>query len=295
MNRYKCYNIPNISFEQLKDLEESYLEQVHNDYLQKVEIKIVNDDININIEPFYKESLLWDKVSTLIKKNKTKFWFRDDDAGIDNDSLDNLMQYLTNKNINLLIAAIPELSDDKLKLLLAKYDNYIIAQHGYSHTNYSKDELSEYPDTRTKEVIATELTNGDRILSTLFNNKFIKVFVPPWFEIGGKTKKIIKEHDYLAISNYWKNQINPNGIIEINSQVDLVDWDKAYTFGGEDFVLKQIISEIELGNTCIGILLHHERIGKETCYFLDKLIDTILKNNGEVVDFKSLLEGCKND
>lgn len=39
MNRYKCYNIPNISFEQLKDLEDNYLEQIHNDYLKKGGIK----------------------------------------------------------------------------------------------------------------------------------------------------------------------------------------------------------------------------------------------------------------
>ena len=294
MNRYKCYNIPNISFEQLNDLEDNYLEQIHNDYLKKVEIKIENDDININIEPFYKESLLWDKVSDLIKKNKTKFWFRDDDAGIDNKSLDNLMQYLKNKKINLLIAAIPVLCDNKLKIILDKYDNYVIGQHGYSHTNYLKNDLSEYPDTRKEEIIATELINGDRILSNLFKDKYNKVFIPPWFEVGSKTKKLLKEHNYLAISNYWKNQINSNGMIEINSQVDLVDWDNAYTFGGEDYVLNQIISEIESGNTCIGILLHHERIGKETYYFLDKLIETILEH-GSIVDFNSILEGYKND
>ena len=105
---------------------------------------------------------------------------------------------------------------------------------------------------------------------------------------------MLKEHNYLAISNYWKNQINSNGMIEINSQVDLVDWDNAYTFGGEDYVLNQIISEIELGNTCIGILLHHERIGKETICFLDKLIKIILEN-GSIVDFKSILGDIKND
>ena len=294
MNRYKCYNIPNISFEQLKDLEDNYLEQIHNDYLKKVEIKIENDDININIEPFYKKSLLWNKVSTLIKKNKVKFWFRDDDAGIDNKSLDNLMLYLKNKKINLLIAAIPALSDNKLKIILDKYDNYVIGQHGYSHTNYSENDLSEYPDTRKKEVIADELINGDRILSNLFKEKYNKLFIPPWFEVGSATKNLLKEHNYLAISNYWKNQINSNGMIEINSQVDLVDWDNAYTFGGEDYVLNQIISEIESGNTCIGILLHHERIGKETYCFLDNLIEIILEY-GSIVDFKSLLEGYKND
>ena len=292
MNRYKCYNIPNISFEQLKDLEDNYLEQIHNDYLKKVEIKIENDDININIEPFYNKSLLWNKVSTLVKKNKVKFWFRDDDAGIDNKSLDNLMQYLKDKKINLLIAAIPALSDNKLKTILDKYDNYVIGQHGYSHTNYSESDLSEYPDTRKKEVIADELIKGNRILSNLFKDKYNKVFIPPWFEVGSTTKKLLKEHNYLAISNYWNNRINSNEMIEINSQVDLVDWDNAYTFGGEDYVLNQIISEIELGNICIGILLHHERIGKETYCFLDKLIEIILEH-GSIVDFKSILEGYK--
>lgn len=292
MNRYKCYNIPNISFEQLKDLEDNYLEQIHNDYLKKVEIKIENDDININIEPFYNKSLLWNKVSTLVKKNKVKFWFRDDDAGIDNKSLDNLMQYLKDKKINLLIAAIPALSDNKLKTILDKYDNYVIGQHGYSHTNYSESDLSEYPDTRKKEVIADELIKGNRILSNLFKDKYNKVFIPPWFEVGSTTKKLLKEHNYLAISNYWNNRINSNEMIEINSQVDLVDWDNAYTFGGEDYVLNQIISEIESGNTCIGILLHHERIGKETYCFLDKLIEIILEH-GSIVDFKSILEGYK--
>lgn len=294
MNRYKCYNIPNISFEQLKDLEDNYLEQVHNDYLKKVEIKIENDDININIEPFYKKSLLWNKVSTLIKKNKVKFWFRDDDAGIDDKSLDNLMHYLKDKKINLLIAAIPALSDSKLKIILDKYDNYVIGQHGYSHINYLENDLSEYPDTRKKEVIADELINGDRILFNLFKDKYNKIFIPPWFEIGETTKKLLKQHNYLAISNYWNNQINSNGMIEINSQVDLVNWDNAYTFGGEDYVLNQIISEIESGNTCIGILLHHERIGKETYYFLDKLIEIILEH-GSIVDFQSILQGYKND
>ena len=61
-----------------------------------------------------------------------------------------------------------------------------------------------------------------------------------------------------------------------------------------NYVLNQIISEIESGNTCIGILLHHERIGKETYCFLDNLIEIILEY-GSIVDFKSLLEGYKND
>lgn len=52
---------------------------------------------------------------------------------------------------------------------------------------------------------------------------------------------------------------------EINCQVDLINWENAWTFGGEDFVLNQLIKEISSCNDDyinIGILLHHERMGK---------------------------------
>ncbi len=294
MNRFKSYNIPNISFEELKKLEDQYLEQVRNDNLKKVEIKINDENININIEPFYKKSSLWSELRNLIKLNNVEFWFRDDDAGIDNNSLDTLMDYLNKKNINVLIAAIPKLSNNELKFILDKYYNYLIAQHGYEHINYTNGDSSEYPDTREVEVINKELLEGNKILEKLFENKYKKIFIPPWFEIGNKAKKILKDNNYLAISNYWTNKINFDELVEINSQVDFVNWDDAYTFGGEDFVLKQIISEINSGNKCIGLLLHHERIGKETYYFLDKLIDVILEN-GSITDFNTILESYRND
>ena len=55
--------------------------------------------------------------------------------------------------------------------------------------------------------------------------------------------------------------------------------DKAYTFGGDDYVLDQIINELnkDKDEYYIGLLLHHERVGNQTYIFLEELIDVISK------------------
>ena len=154
---------------------------------------------------------------------------------------------------------------------------FSLGQHGYAHINHSKTELAEYTLERNYDQVKNELVQGNKILEKKFGSKYLKVFIPPWFEIDDVTKKILKELKYKAISNYWNNKKNNDGLIEANCQVDFVNWNNAYTFGGEDFVLKQIINQVNNVDEggYIGLLLHHERMGKETYIFLDKLIEII--------------------
>ena len=169
-------------------------------------------------------------------------------------------------------------------------------QHGYSHNNYSKEEQSEYPENRDEELVKSEIILGRDKLKDLFGNKFINVFIPPWFEIDKKFQKIIKRENFVAMSNYWGNHINEFNLIEANCQVDLVDWDRAYTFGGEEFVLNQIINELENDSSNIGILLHHERMGEESYSFLNKLI-TILNKYANITSIEEVIKslGGEND
>lgn len=298
MNRFNKYDMTNISFDDIDGLMNDYLNQVDNKYLKKVAIDIKNNDLIINIEPYYSESNNWNKLIELLKQKKVNFWFRDDDVGIDDDGLEVLINYMNKLNINLFIAAIPTKTNNILATKLKKYQNICIGQHGYSHTNYSLTEQSEYPNERDKEDVKKELCIGRDKLKEEFGEKFLNVFIPPWFEIDKDTLKLIKQENYNAISNFWDNHINEFGLIESNCQVDLVNWDKAYTFGGEEFVLEQIIKELEKNKTeyNIGILLHHERMGKESYRFLDKLIK-IINVNASIVSVKNVINviGKQND
>ena len=298
MNRFNKYNMTNISFQDIDNLINDYLEQVGNSYLKKVSIGIKNEDLEINIEPYYFESSKWNIFVKLIKNKNVNFWFRDDDAGIDDEGLEFLVNFMNELNVNLFIAAIPVKVSNYLATKLKKYSNISIGQHGFSHKNYSLVGQSEYPKDRNKDEVRNELIIGRKNLKDIFKDKFINIFIPPWFEIDEETKKILAQEKYGAISNYWDNNINKYNLIEANCQIDYVNWNKAYTFGGEDFVLMQLISELlkdkEIYN--IGILLHHERMGKESYYFLNKLIN-VIKDNSSIISIKDLINsmGVQND
>ncbi len=296
MNRFNNYDMTAISLEKVESLIDEYLNQVNNPYLKKVAVQINNNDLEVKIEPYYEDSDKWETLINLLKVKKVNFWFRDDDAGVDNCSLIHLIEFMNNLNINILIAAIPKETDDNLAIKLKKYSNIRIGQHGYSHNNYSKEEQSEYPENRNEELVKSEIIRGRDKLKDLFGNKFINVFIPPWFEIDKKFQKIIKRENFVAMSNYWGNHINEFNLIEANCQVDLVDWDIAYTFGGEEFVLNQIINELENDSSNIGILLHHERMGEESYSFLNKLI-TILNKYANITSIEEVIKslGGEND
>ena len=294
MNKYKQYHIQNISLDDINHLEKEYLSQASNSNLKKVEIAIKNNDLLINIEPYIIASSKWNELICLLKKKKVKFWFRDDDVGIDNDNLVELLQYFENQKLRIFLAVIPKLCDNNLRIKLSTFNNFSLGQHGYAHVNYSKNELAEYTVERNQKQVEEELIEGDKILLE-FGNKYLKVFVPPWFEIDTNTKKNLKKLNYKIMSNYWDNKRNSDGLTEVNCQVDFVNWDAAYTFGGEDFVLSQIIEQLNKVNEggYIGLLLHHERIGKETYAFLDKLIE-ILKKYSFITDIENIIT-CINE
>ncbi|MDO5568555.1 MAG: hypothetical protein Q4G04_00380 [bacterium] len=298
MNRFKSYDLSIISLENIDKMIEDYLIQINNKTLKKVEINIDNTKMNINIEPYYFISDKWREFIELLSSKNVKFWFRDDDCGIDNDSLYHLLEYMNNKKIEIFLAAIPENTDEILSNKIQKYNSLYVGQHGYAHKNHSLSEQSEYPPNRDTEIVKKELIDGDSKLKTLFKDKYLKVFIPPWFEIDKKTIQMLKQLNYLAVSNFWDNQKNPYGIIEANCQVDFVNWENAYTFGGEDYILKQIICELkkEKKNYHIGLLLHHERMGKETYMFLDKLID-VIQEYSKFESIKDVIKyvGVEND
>lgn len=295
MNRIKSYDISKLSFSDIEELEENYISQVKNKNIKKLEIKINENNLSINIEPYYLKSNKWNVLNNILKTKKVSFWFRDDDVGLANEELKEMLYYFNKKNINLLLAAIPSKIDVFTKETLSGFNNYLIGQHGYSHINYSNTEAAEFTIDRETLVVKNEIELGNKILEELFGKKYIKVFIPPWFEIDDNTHKTINELKYFALSNYWSNNKNKFGMNEINCQVDLINWENAWTFGGEEFVLNQLIKEI---SNCkddyvnIGILLHHERMGKIAYQFLECFLKFI-EGKANIVDFSTLLNNIE--
>lgn len=82
MNRINSYDISKLSFHDIKELEENYISQVKNKNIKKLDIKINENDLLINIEPYYLKSDKWDELNNILKLKRVNFWFRDDDVGL---------------------------------------------------------------------------------------------------------------------------------------------------------------------------------------------------------------------
>ena len=100
MNRINSYDISKLSFHDIKELEENYISQVKNKNIKKLDIKINENDLLINIEPYYLKSDKWDELNNILKLKRVNFWFRDDDVGFANEELKEMLCFFNKKSIN---------------------------------------------------------------------------------------------------------------------------------------------------------------------------------------------------
>lgn len=233
-------------------------------------------------------------------------WVRDDDVTVRSEALIKMLDYFKAKGLPLLLAVIPEkccISDIKKMISENKIS---IGQHGYSHENYLIDDYkcSELNADRGIEIILKEQLLGNELLEKEFGNKYQHIFVPPWFEIDKNVYQVLKKY-YCAFSIWGSN--DNNNMVEINSQVDFIDWSNDGIYSGDKFILSQIIRECEslirndaASLAAIGIVLHHEYYQEEWYDFLDHLFAELSRYRNvsypscnDLIDFVSSQEFVK--
>jgi len=224
--------------------------------------------------------LISEFLERLCLKNKNVYlWFRDDDVGRNTLKLKKMIQYFDCKDKSILLAVIPTLIDEEITSLINNNDRLMVGQHGFSHINYALDNesKSEYPYSRCNASTITEIMLGKKIIETAFKEKFLDVFIPPYFEIDKHILQMING-SFKWYSGWWTNSI-VGEFVFINAQIDFVNWNEINTYGGADFVELQLIRELKVleksncySSIVIGIVLHHEYCEEDSYKELDWII-----------------------
>lgn len=245
-----------------------------------------------------------DLLSMIHRENKKIYiWFRDDDAGIDSDALKKLVYFFDTHSIPLLVAVIPERLTIGTTTLLNSSSIVSIGQHGYSHINYAPEGSppSELTDGRDIQILTKEQLQGHAILKKYFNDKYLHCFIPPYFEISTKVLSELEKIDYTFFSSWWTNGFTPNGIPELNVQVDFVDWNNGEKFAGDEYVLFQFQRELEnfllskQKRCIIGVVLHHELMDLESYYMLESIYKYAQKNKFTIISSQTALSYLQNE
>ena len=194
--------------------------------------------------------------------NPIEIFFRDDDAGWENDRLYALLDEFAKAGIPIDLAVIPNALDDGLSTeLLTRWrqnDHPLgLHQHGYSHTNHEVEgRKCEFGISRTKSQQKDDIAAGQKILSNYLGAALDPFFTPPWNRCNPATAECLEELGFKLLSR----DVTATSFTDLAiKQVPVhVDWSKLIKASSQTLPdLAGAITKNLVSNKLTGIMLHH--------------------------------------
>ena len=217
----------------------------------------------------YSWTTLYSELDRWSESGKTaNFWWRDDDAVEETVQLQMLDALSQETHVPVSVAVIPAGLHISLAQFLHSRENFIVLQHGYSHSSYTAKggKKIELGGERSTDEIQAELITGCQQLSIAFANQFMPVMVPPWNRIEPRIYSSLAKAGFTGLSTMWarKTAWPCPGILQVNTHLDPINWRHDRGFIGETSALRQICQHLsatrlaQAGSTePAGILTHH--------------------------------------
>ena len=204
------------------------------------------------------------------------FWWRDDDATRSGPRLERLLAIAASRPIAL--AVIPSRATSGLAELLQAFSTVTVLQHGYAHTNHAPPgaRKAEFGNHRPMETMRAEIRAGRDRIATLFGDRFVSVFVPPWNRFAPDLPAMLDAASLQGLSAFGPR---PNGgHRQVNCHVDIVDWRGSRGFVGAGTALARLSDHLAARRTRsvdadepTGLLTHHLVHDAECWRFLEDL------------------------
>jgi hypothetical protein len=212
-----------------------------------------------------------------------EFWWRDDDATHPTPALERLLSALRRHHVAAAIAVIPARATTELADRLAQTPEATVIQHGWSHANHaplgqSKAELGPH---RPTALMLGELARGALTLERLFGDAWLRVLVPPHNRIAAMLASALAQAGYIGLSRDKPRRETAAGLIEVNTHVDIMNWQERRFLGTEaclDLTIRHLASK-RAGEADpsepTGLLTHHLAHDEDAWRFIDQFVAAI--------------------
>jgi predicted deacetylase len=191
-------------------------------------------------------------------------FFRDDDAGWDDDRLFELLDCFQACEVPIDLAVIPQATTEKLgKALLARWQTKPamlgLHQHGFSHDNPEvQGRKCEFGLNRSDDRQYQDLHTGKLQLEQLLGLALDKIFTPPWNRCSQATADNLVKLGFQALSrNRGAAPIDSGALREIPVAID---WSGIRVKSSQPwFAIGQAIADglHPQDQEPLGIMLHH--------------------------------------
>jgi len=217
------------------------------------------------------------------RDDQVTFFFRDDDAGWDDEALLRLLDIFGDEAAPVDLAVIPAaIGDDLAKALLDRREETArrlrFHQHGFRHVNHEETgRKCEFGDSRGRAEQRGDIAAGRARLVELFGGSLDPFFTPPWNRCTQVTVEVLSDLGFAALSrDATAAALALAGLAEV--PID-VDWARQEHPRGTGLAaVGARLADAIARRPVVGVMLHHARLGEEDARALRDLLRVLARH-----------------
>jgi len=193
---------------------------------------------------------------------RVPFFFRDDDAGWDNDRLFELLDLFAGYSLPIDVAAIPAAMTNRLAVQLCHRmesgpGRLAVHQHGFAHRNHeATGRKCEFGMSRDLLHQQRDIESGKERLIELFGPRLSPIFTPPWNRCTTVTGECLRRAGFLILSrDSTATPLNLDGLSELPVTIDWFARDRGVRLTPDRLGAR--LAEAAGTSAPVGIMFHH--------------------------------------
>ena len=216
------------------------------------------------------------------RQTPVQIFFRDDDAGWDDQRLYALLNCFRTSKLPIDLAVIPQsISQTLAKSLMARWrrNPFLLGfhQHGYNHINHQREgRKCEFGDTRSQDQQYQDLLAGRLKLEGLLAPALDNIFTPPWNRCSQTTLDSLNRLGFQALSrNHGATPLDAGLLQEIPVAIDWCGIRAQSAMPWLDMA-KAVVAELRRDTvTPLGVMLHHAVMDSEDLEHLQAFLQLL--------------------
>ena len=217
-----------------------------------------------------------------------EFWWRDDDATAPAPPLRQLLTLAEATGVPVALAVVPLAAVPEL---FAGHDARVL-MHGTDHRNRAAagEKKTEFAAAESDEQAIARLAAARERLARLAGRHFLPVLVPPWNSFKRTLVGRLPAAGLHGLSAYGPRAAHlVDGVTQVNTHVDIVDWRGTRGFVGEEAALGAVMSHLgRQSGEPTGVLTHHAVHDAPAWRFLERLFERTRRGGARWLDAAAL-------
>lgn len=238
---------------------------------------------NPDWQPLLEELQRWADLGQMLR-----LWWRDDDAVDATPELESLIARARRFNAPCLLAVISAHAKKTLAERVAREALLSASVHGWAHENHEPVGMkkAEFGTGRAIDVVDKDLIAGRERIAALFGANAAQIFIPPWNRISADAIGRVCANGFSILSTYAAPAVqrHPNKLVQINAEIDPIDWRGSRSLVDEAGLLARVTGAIvdrrhrAAFDEPLGLMTHHLVHDSAIWDFIDHFLDMTAAN-----------------